>query len=64
LIAPAGVAAMTGLISVVNSFAHIRTPLIISIERSFNGLMIGVVLGSLALLVGYYTLNLVFGREQ
>ena len=51
LILPMGIASMTGLISVVNSFAHIRTPLMISIERSFYGLLFGIVVGSVALVV-------------
>ncbi|MCL2497074.1 MAG: DUF5693 family protein, partial [Symbiobacteriaceae bacterium] len=43
LVLPAGMAAMTGLISVVNSFAHIRTPILISVERSLYGYLLGAI---------------------
>ncbi|MFZ5945128.1 MAG: DUF5693 family protein [Bacillota bacterium] len=37
--------AIIGQVSLVNTYAHIHTPLIISLIRSFNGLWIGVLLG-------------------
>jgi hypothetical protein len=34
-----------GQISLVNTFAHLHTPLLVSVFRTFNGLWLGVVLG-------------------
>ena len=39
-----------GQISLVNTYAHIHTPLLISLQRSFNGLVLGLVL-SIALIL-------------
>lgn len=36
---------MIGQISLVNTYAHIHTPLLISLTRSFHGLWLGIVLG-------------------
>ncbi|MCG8400432.1 MAG: DUF5693 family protein [Firmicutes bacterium] len=47
---PLLLAGAIGQISLVNTFAHIHTPLLISLARSFNGLWLGV-LGGLALIV-------------
>ena len=55
---PLGTVAMTGLISVVNSFAHIRTPLMISIERSFYGLIIGLFFGAVLVLCGFLVIRI------
>ena len=38
--------------SAVNSFCHFHTPLSLTLLRGFNGWWIGLVLGSLALVVG------------
>ena len=40
-------------ISVINSFSHIHTPLIISLARTFTGLILGAVIGLISLLVLY-----------
>jgi len=37
--------AIIGQVSLVNTYAHIHTPLVISIIRSFNGLWIGIIVG-------------------
>ncbi|NLT94589.1 MAG: DUF2157 domain-containing protein [Clostridia bacterium] len=37
--------AIIGQVSLVNTYAHIHTPLIVSLIRSFNGLWIGVMVG-------------------
>ena len=36
-----------GQVSLVNTFAHIHTPLVISLVRTFNGLWLGIILGLL-----------------
>jgi len=41
-------------VSVFNSFSHIHTPLYISLVRTLNGLLIGIILGYLAILVAYW----------
>ncbi|MBN2057291.1 MAG: hypothetical protein JW782_00645 [Candidatus Saganbacteria bacterium] len=38
-------------ISVLNTFSHIHTPLIISLIRTFNGLVIGVLVGALLVFI-------------
>jgi len=39
--------AIIGQVSLVNTYAHIHTPLLISLQRSLNGFIIGIVLGCL-----------------
>ena len=39
--------AIIGQVSLVNTYAHIHTPLLISLQRSLNGFIIGIILGSL-----------------
>jgi hypothetical protein len=41
--------AVIGQISLVNTYAHIHTPLAVSFLRSFNGLWIGIILGIIAI---------------
>jgi len=43
--------AIIGQVSLVNTYAHIHTPLLISLERSFNGLALGLILGLLLIAV-------------
>ncbi|MFA5859007.1 MAG: DUF5693 family protein [Elusimicrobiota bacterium] len=45
---------MVGQVSVINTFTHAHTPLWVSLLRTFNGLVIGVVLG--VVLTGIWTL--------
>lgn len=40
-----------GQISMVNTFAHIHTPLVVSIIRTVNGLWLGIILGILLILL-------------
>jgi len=42
--------AVIGQVSLVNTYAHIHTPLLISLERSFNGMALGLILGILLIL--------------
>jgi hypothetical protein len=37
--------AIIGQVSLVNTFAHIHTPLVISLMRTFNGLWLGIIIG-------------------
>ena len=37
--------AVIGQVSLVNTFAHIHTPLVVSLIRTFNGLWLGIILG-------------------
>ncbi len=49
---PLLLAGVIGQVSLVNTYAHIHTPLLVSLVRSFNGLWLGVLLG-LALIVAW-----------
>lgn len=40
-----------GQISLVNTYAHIHTPLLIALQRSLNGLILGIVVAVIAVLV-------------
>ena len=42
--------AIIGQVSLVNTYAHIHTALLISLHRSFNGLVLGLAMGLLLLL--------------
>lgn len=41
--------AIIGQVSLVNTYAHIHTALLISLQRSFNGFVLGIILGCLLL---------------
>jgi len=43
-----------GQISLVNTYAHIHTPLLISLQRSFNGLWLGILSGLGLILIFYF----------
>ncbi len=58
LVGPALLAAMSGQISIVNSFAHIRTPIVYSVERGLYGLALGIVVGAIVVLVAAAILSL------
>lgn len=47
--------AVMGQISVVNSFEHIRTPIMITAERTFNGLWVGGAIAVIAVLLAQVT---------
>lgn len=51
-----------GQISLVNTYAHIHTPLGISLLRSFHGLWLGILLGILLIVVARVTANWLAGR--
>lgn len=40
-----------GQVSLVNTYAHIHTPLLIALQRSLNGLVLGIVVAVLAVLI-------------
>jgi hypothetical protein len=50
--------AMVAPISLMNSFAHIHSPLFLSIVRSFNGWLLGVVLAVILFFIYYLILRL------
>jgi hypothetical protein len=50
--------AVIGQLNIINSFAHIYTPLLISLLRTVHGLWIGLLLGLAAVLVIRYLINL------
>lgn len=54
---------LIGQISLVNTYAHIHTPLLISMTRSFHGLWLGIVIGILLILVLNYVLKWVARRS-
>ncbi len=45
------IGAIIGQVSLVNTYAHIHTPLLISLERSLNGLLLGTVVGLLCVVM-------------
>jgi len=47
-----------GQVSIVNTFAHIHTPLLISLHRAFNGVWLGTILGLLLILACWLGLKL------
>lgn len=54
--------AIIGQVSLVNTYAHIHTPLIISLIRSFNGLWIGVMVG-IGLIIAWKLFRKYFGEN-
>ncbi len=53
---PLLVLGIIGQISLVNTFAHIHTPLLVSLIRFFNGLWLGILIGA-AVILGYKLLE-------
>ncbi len=47
----AAVAGAVGQVSIVNTFEHLHTPFLISVIRTFNGLLLGIPLGIVLILV-------------
>lgn len=39
-----------GQVSLVNTYAHLHTPLVVSLLRSFNGMLLGIILGAILIL--------------
>lgn len=46
-----------GQVSLVNTYAHIHTPLVISMIRSFHGLWLGILIGIILILAANYCLG-------
>ena len=42
---------LIGQVSLVNTYAHIHTPLLVSVTRSVHGLWIGIILGVIIILL-------------
>ncbi|MDD2401224.1 MAG: DUF5693 family protein [Clostridia bacterium] len=59
---PLLVLGIIGQISLVNTYAHIHTPLAISLLRSFHGLWLGMLLGILAIVLVQISLKWLTGR--
>ncbi len=56
--------AIIGQVSLVNTYAHIHTALLISLQRSLNGLVLGIVLGLLLLAAVQLLLKLYHRLEE
>jgi len=50
----AGLGVMVGNISIVNSFCHTYTHILISLRRTLNGFLLGIITGSVLLLIFYF----------
>lgn len=48
---PFSLLAMVGPVSIVNTFTHLHTPLLISIQRTIIGLVVGVIIGCIMIIV-------------
>lgn len=55
--------AIIGQVSLVNTYAHVHTALIMSMHRSLNGLVLGIVLG-LLLIVGVNFLFMIYHKAE
>lgn len=55
--------AVIGQLNIINSFAHIHTPLYISLVRTFHGLWLGLLLGLAAVLFLRYLVNMFHNRR-
>ena len=55
--------AIIGQVSLVNTYAHIHTALIMSMQRSFNGLVLGIAVG-LLLIIGVRMLFAIYRRLE
>lgn len=53
-----------GQISIVNSFAHLRTPVVLSFLRTFNGVWLGLVLGLIVCILAEIFLKLADGLRR
>lgn len=52
-----------GQVSLVNTYAHIHTPILISLTRSFNGLLLGIILGAVSIAIINYSMKWLMGRK-
>jgi len=53
-----------GQVSLMNTYAHIHTPLLVSLFRSFNGLWLGLLLGCIMILVIDFIYQRLFPRRE
>ncbi|MBQ7503600.1 hypothetical protein IJT93_12975 [bacterium] len=61
------IAGAVGMASLSDTYAHIHTPLLISVHRSFNGLVIGCIIGSAAGFAFYsmkYAYLRIFAKDE
>lgn len=52
-----GLLAVIGQLNILNSFAHVHTPILISLLRTIHGLWIGLVIGLVVVLILRYSIN-------
>lgn len=60
LLVPLGAFAVISVSSVINTFCHIFTPVLVSLVRTLSGALIGAVIGVIAM----YILSALLGREK
>jgi hypothetical protein len=53
-----------GQISLVNTFAHLRTPVLLSLFRTLNGVWLGLIMGLIFCLVGEVVLRIIEGLRR
>jgi hypothetical protein len=53
-----------GQVSIVNTFAHIHTPLVISLMRTLNGVWLGLIIGMVLIWVYNFIKQLMRNRQQ
>jgi ABC-type nitrate/sulfonate/bicarbonate transport system permease component len=54
---------MIGQVSLINTFYHLHTPLLISLQRAAGGLILGAALGVVLILGLKIIFGIVIGRE-
>ena len=54
---PLAMVGLIGQVSIISTYAHLHTPLAISLLRTFNGLWIGIIFGILAILATEWALR-------
>ena len=60
LLVPLGAFAVISVSSVINTFCHIFTPVLVSLVRTLSGALIGAVIGVIAM----YILSILLGKEK
>ena len=60
LLVPLGAFAAISVSSVINTFCHIFTPVLVSLVRTLSGALIGAVIGVIAM----YILSALLGKEK
>ena len=64
LLFPISIVAMIGQVSMVNTFAHMHTPISVTLTRTFLGIGIGYLIGLLLLCLYNFFANRVSSRER